>query len=399
METARALTENLASLLRREHEALAEFLVALAEFDKRRLWVELGHSSLFYFLHRELRLSLGAAQHRKVAAELIQLVPAVVEPLRRGQLCLSSIIEVAKVLTSENWETVLPRFYGLSRREAMEVVAELQPHPSPPMRTILTQVRSGSKSPNDALAPQALSLGDAREPQDVTPIDAAAAGASFEPISPGEMGRPLITPGVPPATFATSTTPAAAAAMSAAPATSATPSISAAGARAVEVVPLTAEQNRLHLTVSKAFMKKLEAAGDAMSHSMPEATPAEILEVGLDQLLAQASKRKGLVEKPQKKPRPMKGEGVPAHVKREVWKRDGGKCQWPTASGGICGSTRRLELDHIQPRSRGGASSVDNLRILCRAHNDLAARRALGEERMDQLTFGLRGAPRRARTG
>ncbi len=138
---ARALTENLAALLRREHDALAEFLVALADFDQRRLWVELGHSSLFYYLHRELRLSKGAAQYRKVAAELIQQVPGIVEPLRRGDLCLSSIIEAAKVVTAENWQTVLPRFYGLSRREAMEVVAELQPHPAPPERMVITSVR------------------------------------------------------------------------------------------------------------------------------------------------------------------------------------------------------------------------------------------------------------------
>ncbi len=36
MDTARALTENLAALLSREHVALAEFLVALADFDRRR---------------------------------------------------------------------------------------------------------------------------------------------------------------------------------------------------------------------------------------------------------------------------------------------------------------------------------------------------------------------------
>ncbi len=398
METERALTENLAALLRREHHALADFLVALADFDRRRLWVELGHSSLFYFLHRELRLSLGAAQHRKVAAELLQQVPGVIEPLRRGQLCLTSIIEVAKVVTVENWETVLPRFYGLSRREAMQVVAELQPHPAPPVRTVVTQVRSNPNLLNDAPAPHALALEDAREAQQLAPVHGAIAGASFEPISPGEMGSALISPGAPTATFvpaAPSATPAASAA-SAGPVSSAG---SAAAARTVEVIPLTAEQSRLHLTVSREFMKKLESARDAMSHARPDATPAEILEAGLELLLAQAAKRKGLVEKPQKMPRPTKGDGIPAHVKREVWKRDGGKCQWPTASGGICGSTRRLELDHIQPRSRGGASTLDNLRVLCRGHNDLAARRALGEERMDQFTFGLRGAPRRARTG
>ncbi len=170
----------------------------------------------------------------------------------------------------------------------------------------------------------------------------------------------------------------------------------AAQARPFEVVPLSAEQSRLHVTVSKEFMKKLEAAADAMSHAMPGATRADILEAGLELLLAQAAKRRGLVEKPQQKPRPMKGDGIPAHVRREVWKRDGGRCQWALKSGGICGSTRQLELDHVRPRSMGGASTIDNLRVVCKAHNDLAARLTLGDELMDRYTSGLRGAAPRS---
>ncbi len=53
------LSTRLADLLRRERAALAEFLLALADFDRERCWVELGHASLFYYLHRELGLSKG----------------------------------------------------------------------------------------------------------------------------------------------------------------------------------------------------------------------------------------------------------------------------------------------------------------------------------------------------
>ena len=58
---------------------MADFLVALADFDRQRLWVQLGHSSVFYYLHRDLCLSTGAAHYRKVAAHLIQKFPEVVE--------------------------------------------------------------------------------------------------------------------------------------------------------------------------------------------------------------------------------------------------------------------------------------------------------------------------------
>jgi hypothetical protein len=164
------------------------------------------------------------------------------------------------------------------------------------------------------------------------------------------------------------------------------------------VQPLTAEQSRLHVTVSREFMRKLEAAQDALSRAMPDATPAEILEAGLELLLAQTAKRKGLVETPQRKVRPAKGDHIPAHVRREVWKRDGGRCQHPLASGGICGATRHLELDHIKPRALGGASTADNLRVACKPHNNLAARLILGDELMDRYGSGLRGAARSPRS-
>ena len=79
---------------------------------------------------------------------------------------------------------------------------------------------------------------------------------------------------------------------------------------------------------------------------------------------------------------------VPARVKREVVKRDEGRCQWHLAEGGICGATVRLEVDHVVPRGKGGPSTVENCRILCRSHNLEAARQAYGDAHMDLFTRG-----------
>jgi hypothetical protein len=50
---------------------------------------------------------------------------------------------------------------------------------------------------------------------------------------------------------------------------------------------------------------------------------------------------------------------IPSDVKREVWKRDGGKCV-------ICGENKNLHFDHDLPFSKGGTSlSAKNVRILC----------------------------------
>src|SRR5690242_12989365 len=151
MHDARDLTTHLAELLHREHAALADFLIALADFDRERRWLELGHTSLFYFLHRELGLSKGAAFYRKTAAELVQRYPEVIEPLRQGKLCLTSVVELAKVITPENRSEVITRFFHASKREAKAVAAELRPCEAAPHRDVVTIVRPGA-SPRMSLA-------------------------------------------------------------------------------------------------------------------------------------------------------------------------------------------------------------------------------------------------------
>ena len=348
MTSARDLTARLADLLRRERAALAEFLVALADFDERRRWVELGYASLFDFLRRELGLSKSAAFQRKTAAQLIQTYPEVVEPLRDGRLCLSTVFEVSKVITPENRGEVLARYFHLSRREAMAVSAELRPCEAAPQRTVVTPVRAPA-----APAPSPPAHFTTRA---VLPEEPAAA-----PNVNALPERPPSPPRRPPS----------------------------------EAVPLSAELNRLHVTVSRRFLEKLEAARAALSHSHPGAKDEELLEAGLDLLLERHAKRRGLASKPRREAKPAKRDHVPAHVKRAVWKRDGGKCQFPLEGGGVCGSTHQLQFDHIVPRGRGGPSTIENVRLACRPHNDLAARKVYGDAWMDRYTRGggSRAAP------
>jgi hypothetical protein len=149
--------------------------------------------------------------------------------------------------------------------------------------------------------------------------------------------------------------------------------------------PLTADLFRMHLTVPKRLNEKLEAARDALSHSHPGASEEEILEAGLDLLLERSAKRNGLVKRPQAKQRESKPAHVPAAVRRAVQERDGGCCAWRLENGGVCGSKRRLQYDHVRPKALGGESTVENVRLLCQAHNLLAARRVFGKPWMDRF--------------
>ena len=97
---------------------------------------------------RELKLSAGAAQYRKTAAQLIREYPDIEAALRRGDLCLSSTIEMSKVITPENASEILPRFYGKSSQDAAFVAASIRPVENPPAREFLvTPVRRASSRP------------------------------------------------------------------------------------------------------------------------------------------------------------------------------------------------------------------------------------------------------------
>lgn len=362
---------------------MAEFLVSLAEFDRWRLWEPLGYVSLWDYLYRELGLSSGAAFSRTAAARLLQRVPAVEGPLRDGRLCLSSVAELAKVLTVENEAEVLPRFFHRSAREARDVVAELIPRLELPERVVVT-----GGSPSAAFR---------------TSETGGPAGGEASTLA----GAPRVS-----------------------------------ADRAV-TEPLTADLRRLHVTVTRGFLEKLELAREALSHSDPAADVETVLEAGLDLILARQAKRRAQVRRPRRSKvqaaivevgpgeaaptatggapevtatgeqveGPTPGEaggpvvppadaasaGVPAEVRRAVWERDQARCQWRMDGGGICGSTHRLELDHVLPRAKGGPSTLANLRILCERHNKLAARLAFGEAWMARYRKGGRRGRKRTK--
>jgi 5-methylcytosine-specific restriction endonuclease McrA len=371
MTTAREQTNELASMLQRERGGLVDFLLAFSDFHANKRWRELEYASGFAYLRGELKLSEGAAYNRIVAAELIHRVPEVAAALLSGALCFSTVTQVAKVLTPENKDELLPRFFRLSRSQAEQLAVALRPVEVIPVREVVTAIRPPPAAARAAAARAAAAL--------TAPAEAAGAspgvGAETLRLPPGEVAAGMDggPPGAQlhrvksPLPFGCEPPPEP---------------------PRDEIEPLDAQLARLHVTVSRRLLEKLDAAKDALAHACPGATAADVFERGLDLVLAQHAKRKGLVEKPRKEPRPSSTDAVPAHLKRAVWLRAGGRCEWILPSGERCDCTRKLEYDHILALALGGKSTIENVRLTCRPHNLLAARQAFGDAVMDRYAPG-----------
>jgi hypothetical protein len=149
---------------------------------------------------------------------------------------------------------------------------------------------------------------------------------------------------------------------------------------------------RVHFgfTGDTALHEKIKRARQLLWHKHPQGRLEDIFSAALDALLeAKDPDRQPAPRKPEQpaaaQPAP---EGpashdryIPRWIRADVWKRDEGRCAYATSDGVRCTEVSGLEYDHIVPLALGGPSDDPaNIRLLCRAHNQLLARETFGEK-------------------
>jgi Holliday junction DNA helicase RuvB subunit len=100
-------------------------------------------------------------------------------------------------------------------------------------------------------------------------------------------------------------------------------------------------------------LNRLRHVRDYAQVSAPAGRISEDIAAKALKLLASAERARGSPEGRQ---------GIPSEVRREVWRRDGGKCV-------RCGSRENLEYDHIIPVTKGGSNTARNIELLCEVCN------------------------------
>src|SRR6478609_2860207 len=122
---ARQLVERLSSRLENEKRELVLFLIELADFDAKKLALELGYPSTLGCLVTELELSESSACRRISAARLLARFPPIAGYLLASRQTLMSLVALKEVLDDSNVDDLLERASGLSEPEVRQLVLRL----------------------------------------------------------------------------------------------------------------------------------------------------------------------------------------------------------------------------------------------------------------------------------
>lgn len=155
----------------------------------------------------------------------------------------------------------------------------------------------------------------------------------------------------------------------------------------VEIAPLGAARFRIQLTGSERLVQNLERARALSAHRF-RGDIGRVIEAALEHYCAALLKERFAVgATPTRDSRSSDDNGdtsngersrhIPNAVRRRVVERDGLRCTYRAQDGRRCDATGFLELDHRRPFALGGRHEVGNVRVLCRAHNQLR-NRAIG---------------------
>jgi 5-methylcytosine-specific restriction endonuclease McrA len=130
----------------------------------------------------------------------------------------------------------------------------------------------------------------------------------------------------------------------------------------------------VQFTIDDADLERLQYALQLLSHRNPKGHLAVLNRAALELLIAELENEKlGVTDDPRDAPPSPSGRHIPRAVRRQVLERDGWQCGYVSPAGRRCESRWMLEFDHLHEFARGGAATADNVRLLCRAHNQYAA--------------------------
>ena len=323
-----------------ERRSTADLLALLGELDGRRLYLSEGCSSLFTYCTQVLHLSEHAAYHRIEAARAARQFPIILRLVADGSVTLTTVALLRPHLTAVNHESRLAAARHQSKREVEHQIACFAPKPD--AKAVIRRLPEASGNGPSA--------GNSAGPAASEPQSAAIPPAMVTGHAPNAHSRRADTG-------------------------------AAAHTPSPRIASLARDRYLLRVTLSGEAHQNLRRAQELMRHVVPDGDPAVVLERALMLLVDQLERAKiAKVARPRGRSSQSSTRGsrhIPAAIRREVWGRDEGRCAF-VGQRGRCTETGHLEFHHVTPFARGGATTVANVSLRCRAHNRYESEQLFG---------------------
>jgi len=304
------------SLVKEEKRITQEVLNHLEEVEYRKLFLSEGYPTLFDYCVKELGYGQGSANRRISAMRLIKTIPEAKEKLKLGSVNLSTLSQLHGFLRREEKEKtytkdmkldLLGKIEGKSQDQCEREFIKISP---------IENFKEKKKTLTEEFT-------------QVTFIASKELMAKLDLIKNLTAHR------------------------------NSNPSMA-------EVIELMAD-----MTLKEVNPVKLEKKGKEQSRSGESANAKEGQKSRITTQSETAAARRCVKNEPKINVQSNSSRYIPSSIRQSVWKRDQGQCQYINKeTGKICESKFALQMDHIHPFSLGGNNKEENLRLLCRAHNN-----------------------------
>ena len=292
------------------------------DLERRKSFLEMGYSSVLDYCVRKLGYSRSGAGRRIQAARCARRYPEVFGMLRTRELSPGTAALIEGILTDDNKDEILSRIRGATHREIERVVSEYRPPVA--LRDRFHFVQVPVPAPKNA--------------------DAEFFGRQCRRSLTEEWRQPV------------------------------------------------EEKVYVQFLADEEFMKLFEE----VRNLMPDGGEQNIADV-MRRVLAEyrdrhspaarharreAKNGSASLESQRWECDSTPSRHIPDEVRDMVFVRDEARCTFVAGDGTRCQCRKNLQIDHIKPFAAGGTHHPQNLRLLCGAHNRLAAERTLGKHVM-----------------
>ena len=372
------LTAALHKAITSERNNIAASIACLIEITARDLHTRLGAPSLFVYLTRDMKLSESSASKRCAAVRAIRNYPQILGLIQCGRLHLSNISMISRHLTCDNSERLIAWAQNETQRGLEKKLALEFPLPArrDTIRPVVYLAQGDQSTVHDRANLQGNLQGNVQKNLQPNVHENISTDDDIRGEEKGHDNE----------NFKAEEPVFSFAAESAKPAVGARlhvtlkPEAAADFEYLMAAMPGKSASEILSLAVGELRKRRELAGGKSSSRRPSQGQSQPPSESKLSDLIPNVATTIP-VESP-----PMANRYIPTTLRRDVAQRDGHRCTYLAAADSgpdgarRCDALHHLEFDHLIPRAFGGQNTLANLRLLCRAHNNLVAKDLMGKK-------------------